>query len=155
MAAVRHHPLAFVALFLIASCGPPPSQVRRDLVLKRSSREWECPKESIKVRHLGSHIYEAKGCGQRATYVCDRPVEAFGGYAANGDWRCILESRDGYRSAADRPAPAPAAPAQRKPMNDSMPGWSAGGEAPTAAPDSAEQSSAPSGSEPDQPAHPE
>jgi hypothetical protein len=121
---------------LVAGCGPKPSEVRRSLVLKRSSREWECPKESIKVRHLGSHIYEAKGCGQRATYVCTRPIELVGTYAMHGDWRCTLESRDGYRSDRD-PAPAPQeksrAPRPR-PAGESMPGWSAGGEAPAPPP---------------------
>jgi hypothetical protein len=134
---------------LLGACATP-AEVRRDLVLKRSSREWGCPRESVKVRHLGSQVYEAKGCGERATYACMKSDPLLPEWDPDA-WRCLLESRDGYRGPADRPAPPPPAPAQRKPMNDSMPGWSSGGEAPTAAPDSAEQSSAPSGSEPDQP----
>jgi hypothetical protein len=139
---------------VLAACATP-AEVRKDLVLRRSSREWSCPRESVKVRHLGSMVYEAKGCGERATYACTPSGDPLLPDYDPDAWRCVLESRDGYRGPADRPQPASAAPAGLRPRDDTMPGWSAGGEAPTAAPDSAAQSSAPSGAKPQPSAPPQ
>ena len=84
----------------LAGCATP-AEVRRDLVVARSAREWHCPKDSVKVRHLGSKVYEAKGCGERATYACVRSHEPFVPESDPEAWQCVLESRDGYRGRAD------------------------------------------------------
>lgn len=43
-----------------------------DLVRQRAASEFPCQESQIVVRQLGAGGYEARGCGQRAVFVCAR-----------------------------------------------------------------------------------
>jgi hypothetical protein len=114
-----HARLAAALLLSLTACGPSAAQVRRSTVQKRSAIEWNCAKEDVTVRYLGGGVYEARGCGERATYVCDN-IQSMGPYGpmpGRGRTRCVLESRDGYARDGDPPPPPP------QQRSSSMPGW--------------------------------
>jgi hypothetical protein len=58
-----------------------------DLALDRASREYDCPRNKMRVKWLGSsrigEVYRVDGCGIVVTYACDEMRE-----------QCIKESDD-------------------------------------------------------------
>jgi hypothetical protein len=61
-----------VAALLCTACVSPPQSVREQASSELSCDASQITVNRIKQRYLRNDDYEAAGCGQKATYECER-----------------------------------------------------------------------------------
>lgn len=49
-------------------CGGNNRQVQHAVVERRAPFDFQCPRESLVVSHMGGDLWAVQGCGQRAVY---------------------------------------------------------------------------------------
>lgn len=49
-------------------CGGNNRQVQHAVVVRRAPFDFQCPRESLVVTHMGGDLWAVQGCGQRAVY---------------------------------------------------------------------------------------
>ncbi|HMN44052.1 MAG TPA: hypothetical protein PKE27_05750 [Povalibacter sp.] len=60
------------AALLCAACGSGPQLVREQAGSALACDDAQLSVNRTQRRYLGDDIYEAEGCGKKATYECDR-----------------------------------------------------------------------------------
>lgn len=60
------------AALLLAALGASACNPKEMAVHTRAANEFACPSNQVEVRALGGSAFVATGCGQTATYVCQR-----------------------------------------------------------------------------------